>query len=99
MARDTVNRVVEVGGLNDPLGCQTDGYILMGGDGWQPTLFIRLVQDYGVDVDVSESSLSHHHPPPLTIMFNRWLGILQRRTETRQPKWLSLPPSLVRDGR
>ena len=55
MSRDTVDKVVEVGGLNDPHGCQTDGFILMGGDGWQPTMFIRLVQDYGVDVDVSHS--------------------------------------------
>ena len=58
MARDTVNTAVEVGGLNDPRGCQTDGFILDGGEGWQPTLFIRLVQDYGVDVEVFRS---HSH--------------------------------------
>ena len=68
MAMDTVDKVVEVGGLNDPHGCQTDGFILMGGDGWQPTMFIRLVQDYGVDVDVSTvtflSSLFNSCPLP-----------------------------------
>ena len=52
MARDAVNKAVEVGGLNDPRGCQTDGFILDGGEGWQPTSFIRLVQDYGIEVEV-----------------------------------------------
>ncbi len=52
MARDTVDRAVEVGGLNDPRGCQTDGFKLDGGEGWYPTLFIRLVQDYGLEVEV-----------------------------------------------
>ncbi len=52
MARDTVDKAVEVGGLNDPRGCQTDGLILDGGEGWYSTLFIRLVQDYGLEVEV-----------------------------------------------
>jgi len=52
MAQDTVDRAVEVGGLTDEKGCQTDGFILEGGDGWYPTLFIRLIQDYGFDREV-----------------------------------------------
>lgn len=52
MARDTVDKAVEVGALNDPRGCQTDGFILEGGEAWQPTSFIRLVQDYGIEVEV-----------------------------------------------
>ena len=58
MARDTVDKAVEVGGLNDPRGCQTDGFILDGGEGWYPTLFIRLVQDYGLEVEVGTHGLS-----------------------------------------
>ena len=53
MARDTVDRAVQVGALNDPRGCQTDGFLLVGGEAWHPTLFIRLVQDYGLEVEVS----------------------------------------------
>ena len=54
MARDTVDRAVQVGALNDPRGCQTDGFLLVGGEAWHPTLFIRLVQDYGLEVEVSQ---------------------------------------------
>ena len=53
MAQELVDKAVEVGGLEDTRGCQTDGFMLEGSDGWFPTYFIRLVQDYGVDVDVS----------------------------------------------
>lgn len=52
MAKETMDKVVEVGKLEDVKGCQTDGFLLEGGDGWYPTLFIQLVQDYGVDVEV-----------------------------------------------
>ena len=38
--------------MKDERGCQTDGFMLEGGDGWYPTLFIRLIQDYGFDIDV-----------------------------------------------
>ena len=48
-----MDKTVEVGGLEDTRGCQTDGFMLEGSDGWFPTYFIRLVQDYEVDVDVS----------------------------------------------
>ena len=47
-----MDKAVEVGGLEDTRGCQTDGFMLEGSEGWFPTYFIRLVQDYGVDVDV-----------------------------------------------
>ena len=56
MARDTVDKAVQVGALNDPRGCQTDGFLLIGGEAWHPTLFIRLVQDYGLEVEVSIST-------------------------------------------
>ena len=49
-----MDKVIEVTELEDGKGCQTDGYMLEGGDGWYPTLFIRLVQDYGLDIDVSD---------------------------------------------
>ena len=52
MSKDTVDKVVEVGGFTEVKESQTDGYMLEGGDGWYPTLFIRLVQDYGLDIEV-----------------------------------------------
>ena len=54
-----MNRAVQVGGLVTKEGVEhrtTDGFILEGGDGWHPTSFIRLIQDYGLDTDVSDSS-------------------------------------------
>lgn len=57
MAKDTMDKVVQVAGLEDSKGCQTDGYMLEGGGGWYPTLFIRLVQDYGLDIDVRKCSM------------------------------------------
>ena len=47
-----MDKIVEVGGFTEVKECQTDGYMLEGGDGWYPTLFIRLVQDYGLDIEV-----------------------------------------------
>ena len=54
MAEETVDRLVEVAGFKDDLGCQTNGFMLDGSDGWHPTHFIRLVQDHGIDVEVGE---------------------------------------------
>ena len=52
MASDTMDKVVEVGEFTEAKECQTDGFILEGGDGWYNTLFIRLIQDYGLDTSV-----------------------------------------------
>ena len=55
-----MNRAVQVGGLAMKEGVErrtTDGFILEGGDGWHPTSFIRLIQDYGLDTDVSGQQL------------------------------------------
>ena len=69
MAHELVDRAVQVGGLDDKKGCQTDGYMLEGSDGWYPTSFIRLVQDYGVDVEVCERNIlrTHHFEAPSTL--------------------------------
>ncbi len=53
MAQDTVDRLVEVAGLQDEVGCRTNGFVLDGGEGWHPTSFIRLIQDHGIEVEVS----------------------------------------------
>ena len=48
----TLTLNLQVVELHDEKGCQTDGFFLDGGEGWSPTLFIRLIQDYGFDIDV-----------------------------------------------
>ncbi|KAL5489303.1 hypothetical protein EMCRGX_G018375 [Ephydatia muelleri] len=53
MACDTVDRAVKVAGLKDTKGCQTNGLLLEGAQNWYPTLFIRLIQDHGLDVEVA----------------------------------------------
>ncbi len=52
MAEETVDKAVEVCNLKPQSGCQTKGLLLDGAQGYSPTLFIRLIQDFGVDSDV-----------------------------------------------
>jgi len=54
MAKETVDSAVEAANLN-PLGpSMTDGLLLEGAHNWAPTMFIRLVQDLGVDTSVAQ---------------------------------------------
>ena len=53
MAEETIDKAVEVCGLKPERGCVTKGLLLEGAHGWSPTLFIRLIQDFGMDSDVS----------------------------------------------
>lgn len=34
--------------------CQTDGMLLEGAHGWTPTMYIRLVQDFGLECEVAQ---------------------------------------------
>ena len=52
MAQDTVDAAVKACGLMPARKCQTDGLMLDGGEGYSPNLFIRLVQDFGIEVEV-----------------------------------------------
>lgn len=53
MAEETVDKAVKVCGLKPVCECRTKGLLLDGAHGWTPTLFIRLVQDFGLEKDVS----------------------------------------------
>uniref|UniRef100_A0A5S6Q981 glycerol-3-phosphate dehydrogenase n=1 Tax=Trichuris muris TaxID=70415 RepID=A0A5S6Q981_TRIMR len=53
MAEETVNKAVKVCGLEPTNDCITAGLMLEGGHKYHPLLYIRLVQDYGLDVDVA----------------------------------------------
>jgi len=49
MAEETVNKCIEVCQLAPTSPCLTTGLLLDGAHDWSPTLFIRLIQDFGVD--------------------------------------------------
>lgn len=53
MAEETLDAAVKEHQLSaEP--CKTVGLFLEGGRGWTPTLYIRLVQDYGLEVEVAQ---------------------------------------------
>ncbi|XP_066263692.1 glycerol-3-phosphate dehydrogenase, mitochondrial-like isoform X1 [Branchiostoma lanceolatum] len=55
MASDTVDKAIEVCSLEPRhKECQTDGLMLEGGDAYTPTMFIRLVQDFGLENEVAQ---------------------------------------------
>jgi len=60
MAEETVNRAIKDCGL-DPSGpCVTPGLLLEGAHDYDPLLYIKLVQDYGLEVDVA-THLAHSY--------------------------------------
>ncbi|KAI6223822.1 Glycerol-3-phosphate dehydrogenase [Aphelenchoides fujianensis] len=54
MAEETVDRLIKVIGLKPRNGCVTPGLMLEGAHNWDPLLYIHLVQDYGIEVDVAQ---------------------------------------------
>lgn len=54
MAQETVNKCIEVCHLKPTNGCLTKGLLLDGAYEWSPTLFIRLIQDFGLDHEVAK---------------------------------------------
>lgn len=56
MARDTIDTAVREHSLQAG-SCQTMGLQLEGAQDWSPTLYIRLVQDYGLESEVSPGFL------------------------------------------
>ncbi|KAF6778364.1 hypothetical protein AHF37_01680 [Paragonimus kellicotti] len=53
MAEETMDKAIEVCNLKSNSSCQTKGLLLEGAHGWRPNLFIQLVQEHGMDVDVA----------------------------------------------
>ncbi|XP_026218450.1 glycerol-3-phosphate dehydrogenase, mitochondrial isoform X1 [Anabas testudineus] len=53
MAEETLDAAIKAHSLSaEP--CKTVGLMLEGGKGWTPTLYIRLVQDYGLENEVAQ---------------------------------------------
>uniref|UniRef100_A0A6B2E8E4 Glycerol-3-phosphate dehydrogenase n=1 Tax=Phlebotomus kandelakii TaxID=1109342 RepID=A0A6B2E8E4_9DIPT len=55
MACHTMDAAIKACGLKpESEECQTDGLLIEGGHGWTPTMYIRLVQDFGLDCEVAQ---------------------------------------------
>ncbi|KAG8200139.1 hypothetical protein JTE90_018924 [Oedothorax gibbosus] len=54
MAKEAVDAAVEACKLSPKSECQTDGLLLEGASGWTPNMYIRLVQDYGLESEVAQ---------------------------------------------
>ncbi|XP_074647677.1 glycerol-3-phosphate dehydrogenase, mitochondrial-like [Tubulanus polymorphus] len=53
MAEETIDKAVELCNLKASKCC-THGLLIEGAHGWSPTLFLKLVQDYGVAREIAE---------------------------------------------
>lgn len=54
MSEEAVDTAITVAGLQSKGPCRTQGLMLMGAYKWSPNLFIRLVQEYGVEPTVAK---------------------------------------------
>lgn len=53
MAQETVDRAIEVFNLKPKSGCVTETTMLLGSEGYSNTMFIRLIQEFGMDTEVA----------------------------------------------
>lgn len=54
MAEEAVDAAIKASNLEPSSPCQTDGMLLEGAHGWSPTMYIRLVQDFGLECEVAQ---------------------------------------------
>ncbi|XP_077281332.1 glycerophosphate oxidase 1 isoform X2 [Temnothorax americanus] len=54
MAQETIDAAIDACNLEPERPCQTDGFLLEGAQGWTPTMYIRLVQDFGLECEVAQ---------------------------------------------
>ncbi|CAB0038359.1 unnamed protein product [Trichogramma brassicae] len=54
MAEETIDAAIKACDLQPERGCQTDGLLLEGAHGFGPTMYIRLVQDFGLECEVAQ---------------------------------------------
>ncbi|GIY91337.1 glycerol-3-phosphate dehydrogenase, mitochondrial [Caerostris extrusa] len=54
MAKEAVDAAIQTCNLSPKSECQTDGLLLEGASGWTPNMYIRLVQDYGLESEVAQ---------------------------------------------
>uniref|UniRef100_A0A914M0U5 Glycerol-3-phosphate dehydrogenase n=1 Tax=Meloidogyne incognita TaxID=6306 RepID=A0A914M0U5_MELIC len=54
MAQETVDAAIKAHDLKPKNDCITAGLLLEGAHNWDPLLYVHLVQDYGIEVDVAQ---------------------------------------------
>lgn len=54
MAEETVDRAIDVFNLKPKEKCNTEEVLLIGSKGYSSTMFIRLVQEFGMDTEVAQ---------------------------------------------
>ncbi|XP_058823960.1 glycerol-3-phosphate dehydrogenase, mitochondrial isoform X2 [Topomyia yanbarensis] len=54
MAEHTMDAAIKACNLKPERGCVSDGLFIEGAQGWTPTMYIRLVQDLGLEVEVAK---------------------------------------------
>ncbi|PSN50880.1 Glycerol-3-phosphate dehydrogenase [Blattella germanica] len=54
MAEHTIDAAIKACNLKPQNGCQTDGLRVEGAHNWTPTMYIRLVQDVGLECEVAQ---------------------------------------------
>lgn len=54
MAEETIDAAIKACDLKPERPCQTNGLLLEGAHGWSPTMYIRLVQDFGLECEVAQ---------------------------------------------
>ena len=85
MAEETLDAAIGANGLSAG-PCKTVGLMLEGGKGWTPTLYIRLVQDYGLENEVKN-----------TLVVGR-VSLSEQHVRDLEPCWVA-PSCLVRAER
>lgn len=70
MAEDAIDAAIKAHNLKAGPS-RTVGLFLQGGKDWSPTLYIRLVQDYGLESEVSVIAILSYFLTNLTIASNR----------------------------
>lgn len=71
MAEETIDEVVKVGHFSQATKSKTKGLKLVGGDCYHRTFFITMIQDFGLDEDVSWAADVLVCSAPLTEPLNR----------------------------
>ncbi|KAJ1877838.1 mitochondrial glycerol-3-phosphate dehydrogenase, partial [Kickxella alabastrina] len=60
MAKETIDRAISLHSLKPLRDCQTENVRLIGSHAWSDTMFIKLVQNFGIDLEVAKH-LAHNY--------------------------------------
>lgn len=92
MAEETIDAAIKACGLKPKIEkSRTMGLTLDGGHEWSPTMYIRLVQDFGLENEVWSANLTAAAqfalPWVSCVCVDRWLNIWLGHTEIGRTTW------------